>query len=99
MPTTRETILATLHTRLQTLAASVLRGDVLPERIPATGLIILRGAVKRMRTSLCYPNPAAVSGRQKAAPLSESGGAGRLVGVAVLEMAFRRKVVVHRGMD
>ena len=28
--------------RLQTLAAQVLRGDVLPERIPATGLIILR---------------------------------------------------------
>ena len=42
MPTTRETILAALHTRLQTLAVPVLRGDVLPERIPATGLIILR---------------------------------------------------------
>jgi hypothetical protein len=42
MPSTRETILAALHTRLQTLAAPVLRGDVLPERIPATGLIILR---------------------------------------------------------
>ena len=42
MPTKRETILAALHARLQTLAAPVLRGDVLPERIPATGLIILR---------------------------------------------------------
>ena len=42
MSTTRETILAALHARLQTLAAPVLRGDVLPERIPATGLIILR---------------------------------------------------------
>ena len=42
MPTIRETILAALHTRLQTLAAPVLRGEVLPERIPATGLIILR---------------------------------------------------------
>jgi hypothetical protein len=42
MPTTRETILTALHARLQTLAAPVLRGDVLPERIPATGLIILR---------------------------------------------------------
>jgi hypothetical protein len=42
MPTPRETILAALHARLQTLAASVLRGDVLPERIPTTGLIILR---------------------------------------------------------
>ena len=42
MPTTRETVLAALHTRLQPLAALSLRDDVLPERIPATGLIILR---------------------------------------------------------
>jgi hypothetical protein len=42
MPTPRETILAALHGRLKTLAAPVLRGDVLPERIPASGLIILR---------------------------------------------------------
>ena len=42
MLTLRETILAALHARLQTLAAPVLRGDVLPERIPASGLVILR---------------------------------------------------------
>ncbi len=42
MPTLRETILATLHARLQNLTAHVLRGEVLPECIPATGLIILR---------------------------------------------------------
>ena len=42
MSTVRETILAALHARLQTLSAPVLRGEVLPERIPATGLIILR---------------------------------------------------------
>jgi hypothetical protein len=42
MPSKRETILAALHARLQTLAAPVLRGEVLPERIPGTGLIILR---------------------------------------------------------
>ena len=42
MPTPRETILAALHSRLETLAAPVLRGDVLPERIPPTGLINLR---------------------------------------------------------
>ena len=42
MPSIRETILSALHARLQTLAAPVLRGEVLPERIPATGLIILR---------------------------------------------------------
>ena len=42
MPTTRETILAALHARLQPHAASVLRDEVLPERIPPAGLIILR---------------------------------------------------------
>ena len=42
MASKRETILSALLGRLQTLAAQVLRGDVLPERIPATGLIILR---------------------------------------------------------
>ena len=42
MPSKREAILAALQARLQTLAAPVLRGEVLPERIPATGLIILR---------------------------------------------------------
>mgnify|MGYP000005733580 CR=1 FL=1 len=42
MPTLRETILTALHARLQTLAATVLRGDVLPERIPSAGLLILR---------------------------------------------------------
>ncbi len=42
MPTTRETVLAALHARLQPLAAPTLRDEVLPERIPAAGLIILR---------------------------------------------------------
>ena len=42
MTSKRELVLSALYTRLQTLAAPVLRGDVLPERIPATGLIILR---------------------------------------------------------
>jgi hypothetical protein len=42
MPTIRETILAALFARLQSLAALSLRDDVLPERIPAAGLIILR---------------------------------------------------------
>ena len=42
MPTTRETVLAALQARLQPVAALVLRDDVLPERIPAAGLIILR---------------------------------------------------------
>ena len=42
MSTTRETILAALHARLQTLAATVLRDEVLPERIPPAGLVILR---------------------------------------------------------
>ncbi|PLL09963.1 acyl-CoA transferase [Tabrizicola sp. TH137] len=42
MPTTRETVLAALHARLQPLAALTLRDEVLPERITAVGLIILR---------------------------------------------------------
>ena len=42
MPTTRETVLAALRARLQPLAALTLREGVLPERIPAAGLIILR---------------------------------------------------------
>lgn len=42
MPTTRETILTALHARLSPLAALTLRDEVLPERIPAAGLIILR---------------------------------------------------------
>ena len=42
MPTTRELVLAALLARLQPLAALVLRDEVLPERIPSAGLIILR---------------------------------------------------------
>jgi hypothetical protein len=42
MPTIRETVLAALQVRLLTLTALVLRDVVLPERIPAAGLIILR---------------------------------------------------------
>jgi hypothetical protein len=42
MPTPRETILAALHTRLSALPATALRGDVMPERVPAEGLLILR---------------------------------------------------------
>jgi len=40
--TPRETILAALHTRLSALPATALRGDVLPERVPTNGLLILR---------------------------------------------------------
>ena len=42
MPTPRETILAALQARLSALAATALRGEVLPERVPAEGLLILR---------------------------------------------------------
>ena len=51
-----------------------------------------------MPTSLSFPYPTMASLSKELAPLSESGGAGRLVGVAVLEVALRRKVVVNRGM-
>ena len=42
MPSRRESVLASLHALLQTHAAPALRGEVLPERVPATGLLILR---------------------------------------------------------
>ena len=42
MPTHRETVLSVLHALLQTQPAPVLRGEVLPERVPAVGLLILR---------------------------------------------------------
>ncbi|MFV0645678.1 MAG: hypothetical protein ACK5NN_14500 [Sphingomonadaceae bacterium] len=42
MPTLREAILTALHARLSTLSATALRGDVLPERVPSDGLLILR---------------------------------------------------------
>lgn len=42
MPTLRETILAALHARLSALPAAVLRGEVLPERVSAGGVVILR---------------------------------------------------------
>ena len=40
--TVRETILSALHARLSALPATALRGEVLPERIPPAGLLILR---------------------------------------------------------
>ena len=43
MSTTREAILATLHARLKAnLIATVRRNEVLPERVPEAGLVILR---------------------------------------------------------
>ena len=42
MPTLRETILTTLLARLLELSATALRSDVLPERVPPDGLLILR---------------------------------------------------------
>lgn len=42
MPSTREGVFAALLARLQALAALTLRNEVLPERIPVAGLIILR---------------------------------------------------------
>lgn len=44
MPTPRETILAALHTRLSAVPATALRGEVVPERVPAAGLLILRNS-------------------------------------------------------
>lgn len=47
MTSHREQILAALHARLSALPATALRGEVLPERVPKEGLLILRdGEVK-----------------------------------------------------
>ncbi|MBZ0130603.1 MAG: acyl-CoA transferase [Rhodobacteraceae bacterium] len=58
MPTTRETILTALHNLLQMLTATALRGEVLPERVPAAGLLILRdgepGEPEVTLSPLCY---------------------------------------------
>jgi hypothetical protein len=45
MTTQRETILNALLARLSTLPATALRGEVLPERVPANGLLILRDGI------------------------------------------------------
>ena len=42
MPSIRETILQALHTTLQTIPGTILRGETFPERVPAGGLVILR---------------------------------------------------------
>jgi hypothetical protein len=42
MPTPRETILTALYERLLGLHATVRRNEVLPERVPDAGLVILR---------------------------------------------------------
>ena len=43
MPSKREKVLAALHARLKAgLPATVRRNEVLPERVPAEGLVILR---------------------------------------------------------
>lgn len=42
LPTLRESILAALHARLSVLPATSLRGEVLTERVPAGGLLMLR---------------------------------------------------------
>ena len=59
MPTPRETILQALHTLLQTMpGTTVLRGEVLPERVPSGGLVILRdgdpGTPEVMLSPLSY---------------------------------------------
>jgi hypothetical protein len=58
LATTRETILSALHALLQTQPAPVLRGEVLPERVPAAGLLILRdgdpGEPAVTLSPLCY---------------------------------------------
>ena len=61
MPTPRETILTALQARLSALPATALRGEVLPERVPVAGLLILRdgepGEPEVTLSPLLYPAP------------------------------------------
>ena len=90
MPTIRETILTALHVRLQTLPATALRGEVLPERIPAAGLVILRdgdpGEPEVTMSPLRYHYDFRVSAAGQAAQTSGTvagcrAGAGCCVGI------------------
>jgi hypothetical protein len=69
------------------------------ERLRKENRILRPGAVRQMRTSLCFPRAGLILGREQVAPLCESGGAGLFEVIAVLEVTLRRKVVVDRGMD
>ncbi len=51
MPTPREIILITQHARLLALPAIALRDEILPERVPAEGLLILRDGEPRVTWS------------------------------------------------
>ena len=55
MPSPRETILNALHAQLLTLPATALRGEVLPERVPAEGLLILRNGEPPLGQGCCRP--------------------------------------------
>jgi len=65
MPTPRGTILGALHTLLSALPATALCGDVLPERVPAAGLLILRSG-KLVPSVAVRARPA--SGKPPASP-------------------------------
>ena len=58
MPSRRESVLAALYALLQTQPAPVQRGEVLPERLPSAGLLILRdgdpGEPAITLSPLCY---------------------------------------------
>ena len=56
-------------------------------------------AVRRMRTGLRYPSPSFRSGREKATPFSESGGAVQLEILSVVEGALQVEMVVDRGVN
>jgi hypothetical protein len=65
----------------QTGAVSFVHGFIFARVFLSVG----DGAVRQMRTSLRLPKPTRVSDRKKAPPLSESGGAGLLEVVTVME--------------
>ena len=56
MPKRRETIPTALHARLSALHATALRGEVLPERLPDAGLLILRDSEPGKPEGTLSPN-------------------------------------------
>jgi hypothetical protein len=68
MPTTRETILEALHALLQAQPAPVLRGEVLPERIPSAGLLTLRDGEQREPAVTLSPHRCSYQHRAEVAP-------------------------------
>lgn len=92
MPSTHETILTGLHTRLSAPPASALRGEVLPEHVPAAGLLILHDGEPDEPEVTLSPL------RYAAAQVGEIAKEGQLVAsIQLVKQAGAEDDVYHRG--